>query len=89
MTIYPSFDSGYLMSREDCVSVALSCRQPWNHILPTMPSLGGRVGFDRVPELMKTMGRDVVFVLGSRIQQDPRGVVAAVQEFQRLLTQSL
>lgn len=89
MTIYPSFDSGYRMSREDCVSVALSCRQPWNHILPTMPSLGGRVGFDRVPELMKTMGRDVVFVLGSRIQQDPRGVVAAVQEFQRLLTQSL
>jgi hypothetical protein len=30
-----------------------------------------------------------VFVLGSRIQQDTCGVVAAVQEFQRVLTQSM
>jgi S-methyl-5-thioribulose 1-phosphate isomerase len=89
LTIYPSFDSGYLMSREDCVSVALSCREPWSHLLPTMPSLGGRVGPDRIPELTRIMGRDIVLVLGSRIQQDSRGVVAAVQEFQRVLTQAL
>ncbi|HKY72840.1 MAG TPA: RuBisCO large subunit C-terminal-like domain-containing protein [Nitrospira sp.] len=89
MTIYPSYDSGYLMSREDCVSVALSCRQPWGHLLPTMPSLGGGVGRDRIPELTRTMGRDVVFVLGSRLQKDTRGVVAAVQELRRALTESL
>lgn len=89
MTIYPSFDSDYVMSREDCASVALSCRQPWGHLLPAIPSLGGRVGLDRIPELRRTLGSDVVFVLGSRIQQDTRGVVAAVQEFQRVLTQSM
>jgi S-methyl-5-thioribulose 1-phosphate isomerase len=89
MTIYPGFDSGYMMSREDCASVALSCRQPWGRLLPVMPSLGGRVGIDRIPEVTRTLGRDVVFVLGSRIQQDTRGVVAAVQEFQRVLTQSM
>lgn len=88
MSIYPSFDSGYVMSKEDCVSVAVSCRQSWGHILPTMPSVGGRMGSDRIAELAKSLGRDVVFVLGSRIQQDQRGVVPAIEEFQRVLAES-
>lgn len=88
MTIYPSFDAGYLMSTEDCVSVAASCRQPWGHLLSTMPAVGGRIGADRIGGLVTALGRDTVFVLGSRIQQDHRGVVAAVEEFQQRLGQS-
>jgi len=88
LSIYPTFDAGYLMSKDDCVSVAISCRQPWGHLLPTMPSVGGRIGQDRIPETMTVLGRDIVLVLGSRIQQDPRGVVAAVAEFERVVRQS-
>jgi len=89
MTIYPSFDAGYLMSKEECLAVAVSCRQSWDHLLPTMPSVGGRIGPDRIPEFTTSLGQDVVFVLGSRIQQDQRGVATATEEFQRVLTQSL
>ena len=89
MTIYPSFDAGYLMSKDDCVAVAVSCRQSWDHLLPTMPAVGGRIGPDRIAELAAAIGQDVIFVLGSRIQQGHRGVVAAIEEFQRVLTQSL
>lgn len=88
LSIYPTFDAGYLMSKDDCVSVAISCRQPWGHLLPTMPSVGGRIGQDRIPETMTVLGRDIVLILGSRIQQDPRGVVAAVAEFERVVRQS-
>ena len=88
MSIYPSFDSGYAMSKDDCVSVAVSCRQSWDHIPPTMPAVGGRMGPDRTAELATTLGRDVVFVLGSRIQQGPHRVVAAIEEFQRVLAES-
>ena len=88
MSISPSFDTGYVMSKDDCVSVAVGCRRSWDHIRPTMPSVGGRMGPDRIAELTQSLGRDVVFVLGSRIQQDQRGVVAAIQEFQRLLAES-
>lgn len=88
MSIYPSFDTGYVMSKDDCISVAVNCRQSWNNILPTMPSVGGRMGPDRIAELAQSLGRDVVFVLGSRIQQDQRGVVAAIQEFQQVLAES-
>jgi ribulose-bisphosphate carboxylase large chain len=86
MVIYPGFDAGYLMSKDDCISVAACCRQPWGHLLPSMPSVGGRIGRDRISDLAAALGRDIVFVLGSRIQQDERGVVAAIEEFQRELT---
>jgi ribulose-bisphosphate carboxylase large chain len=82
MTICPSFDAGYAMSKDDCLSVAETCRQPWGHLLSTMPSIGGRIGTDRIAGLAAALKHDLVFVLGSRIQQDQRGVVAAIEEFQ-------
>jgi ribulose-bisphosphate carboxylase large chain len=85
MSIYPSFDADYLLSKEDCVSVAESCRQPWGPISPTMPAVGGRIGRDRIAELTTAFGHEVVYVLGSRIQQDSRGVAAAIEDFQRAL----
>ena len=42
MTIYPSFDAGYTMSKETA-SVAVDCRQPWAHIMPMMSAVGGRM----------------------------------------------
>ena len=88
ITIYPSFDSGYPMSREDCIAVADSCRQPWEQVRPTMPSVGGRVGPERMADLGSVLGRDLVMIVGSRVQQEPGGVVAALKEFHRVLSQS-
>ena len=85
LSVCPAFDAGYLMSKDDCVAVAAGCRQRWNHLLPVMPAVGGRVAIDRIAELRAALGQDVVFVLGSRIQQDPRGVVTAIEELQREL----
>ena len=89
LTIYPSFDAGYLMSKDDCRSVAANCRQSWDHILPTMPAVGGRIGVDRIAELTASLGQDIVFVLGSRIQEDRRGVATAIEEFQRRVREVL
>jgi len=89
LTIYPSFDAGYRMSKEECISVAVNSRQPWAHLLSTMPAVGGRMGVERIAELTACLGREVVFVLGSRIQQHQRGVVAAIDDFQMMLTRSV
>ena len=88
MTVYPGFGGDYVMSKEDCASVAVHCRQAWGPILPAMPAVGGRIDVHRIAELTTTLSQDAVFVLGSRIQQDQRGVVAAVEEFQLVVAQS-
>jgi len=79
LSIYPAFSSGYLISEEDCVAVADACRQVWGRLKPMVPAVGGRIGPERLTELILTVGIDSMVILGSRVQQHPRGVVAAIQ----------
>ena len=88
LTIFPAFDAGYRMRQDECVAIAAACTKSWDPLLPTMPAIGGRIGVDRVSELTRALGRDIAFVLGSRIQQHERGVMAAVEEFERALAKS-
>lgn len=83
ISIYPSYGTGYAMTKEDCVAIAAACRSPWRHLRPMAPTAAGRIGFEQVAEVGPLYGRDVVFILGSRIQQDPRGLIAAIQRVVR------
>lgn len=85
LSIYPAFGSDYPMSQQDCVSVAEHCRQSWGCLRSMMPAVGGRINLERLVELNSVLGTDMMFVLGSRIQQFPGGVVAAMKEFHRVL----
>ncbi len=88
LSIYPAFGSGYPMSQQECVSVADHCRQAWGAIKPIMPAIGGRIGIERIVELGSVLGRDAIFVLGSRMQQNPENIVAAMNVLHRALTES-
>jgi ribulose-bisphosphate carboxylase large chain len=81
ISIYPSYGTGYAMTKEDCVAIAAASRSPWHYLRPMAPTAAGRIGFEQVAELGSLYGPDVVFILGSRIQEDPRGLVAAAQRF--------
>ena len=76
------------MTQEECLSVANGCRQPWEQLSSTMPAVGGRIGPERLAELSASLGRDAIFVLGSRLQKEPGGIVSALQAFHRVLAKS-
>lgn len=88
ITIYPAFGSDFLMSQSECLSAAASCRQSWGQLRSTMPAVGGRIGAERLTELGTVLGRDTIFVLGSRLQQDPDGMTQAIQVLHRVLVNS-
>jgi hypothetical protein len=50
-----------------------------------MPAVGGRIGAERLIELGNSLGRDTIFVLGSRLQKEPDGIEPAIQAFHRVL----
>jgi ribulose-bisphosphate carboxylase large chain len=85
VSIYPAFGSDYPMSQQDCCLVAEHGRQSWGCLRSMMPGVGGRIGLERLVELESVLGRDMMMILGSRIQQFPGGVVAAMTEFRRVL----
>jgi ribulose 1,5-bisphosphate carboxylase large subunit-like protein len=76
------------MTKDECVAVAANCTKSWGHLLPTMPAIGGRIGIDRIADVTGALGKDIVFVLGSRIQQDQRGVAGAIEAFERVLSKT-
>jgi len=80
-TLYPIYGSEYAMSRADCAAIKEETGAPWGRLRPIFPTAAGRIGFDRIAELCAFYGRDVLFVLGSRIQQETDGVVRACQKF--------
>jgi len=88
LSIYPAFGSDYPMSQQDCVSVAEHSRQSWGCLKSMMPAVGGRMGIKRIVELGSVLGRDAIFVLGSRMQQNPENIVTAVNALHRALTES-
>ena len=85
LSIYPAFGSDYPMSQEDCVSVAEHCRRSWGCLRSMMPAVGGRIGPERLGELGSALGKELIVILGSRIQQFPGGIEAAMKEFHRIL----
>ncbi len=87
LSIYPAFGSDYPMSQSDCVLIAAHCRQSWGCLCSMMPAVGGRIGPERLVELGAALGRDMVFIVGSRVQQFPGGIVAAMKEFHRILAE--
>ncbi|MBS0182991.1 MAG: hypothetical protein JSS39_11365 [Nitrospira sp.] len=85
LSIYPAFGSDYPMSQQACVSVAEHCRRSWGCLKSMMPAVGGRIGPDRLVELRSAIGQETIFILGSRIQQFPGGIVAAMKELHRVV----
>ena len=81
VSVYPSMDSGYPMMQADYLAIAQACRSPWGNIKPTLPTAAGRISVDRVRPLIDLVGSDVLFILGSRIQQDIKSPSSATKQF--------
>ncbi|HSN03556.1 MAG TPA: RuBisCO large subunit C-terminal-like domain-containing protein [Nitrospira sp.] len=81
ISIFPACGSGFPVSRADCRDIASACREPWSTLEPIFPTAAGRMSEGRIAEMLDLYGRDVVFVLGSRVRLDPAGVTAACERF--------
>jgi ribulose-bisphosphate carboxylase large chain len=83
LSIYPGSGTGYAMTKQDCVAIATTCRASWQHFRSTAPTAAGRVGPEQVQSAAELYGRDVVFILGSRIQQHSQDLISATAQFMK------
>lgn len=80
VSIYPTWGETFGLTREDCAAIADAAQRtsPDLGALPAIfPTAAGRMGAEQIAEICDLYGRNVVFILGSRIQQDSAGVQAA------------
>lgn len=80
-SIYPGFGLEFPIGRRDCRAIASACRESWGSLAPILPTAAGRMTAGRVSEQCALYGRDVLFIVGSRVQAEPGGVVRACARF--------
>jgi ribulose-bisphosphate carboxylase large chain len=64
VSIYPSSDGHYSLSRENCRHIASETALPWGHVRPIFPTAAGRISRDRIKEVVELYGKDVVIIVG-------------------------
>lgn len=63
--IYPNFGGRFSFTREECADIARAASSPMGHIRPIFPCPGGGMTLQRIPELLKFYGKDVIFLVGA------------------------
>ncbi len=82
-SIFPSHGGRFPFSRRDCRAIAKGCSEakcPWR---PILPAPGGGITLERMPELIRFYGTDVLFLMGGGLFRHPRGLVAGCRAFRR------
>lgn len=80
-SLYPIYHAGFPITRDDCRAIAKTCGEPWGQLKPIFPTAAGRMGFERVLEMCEFYGQDLLFIVGSSIQQHRAGLVKACRLF--------
>lgn len=72
--IFPSYGGRFTFSEEQCRGIAAGCHEPFAGLAPALPTPGGGMTVERVPELVEFYGRDVLLLIGGALHRggDPR-----------------
>lgn len=83
--IYPNFGGHFGFTREECLSIAKACAADLGGPRAIAAAPGGGMTFARVPEMRAAYGKDVMYLIGGALLQEPnlvdacRRLVAIVQ----------
>lgn len=69
--IYPNYGGRFGFTREECRSIARACAEPLGSLKAIVPAPGGGVKFDRIPDMREAYGRDVMYLVGGALLQEP------------------
>lgn len=76
---------GYPLLYQKYIQTIKQLVLPWQHILPSMPSLGGGVHPGMVQKYMREVGNDIVLAAGGAIQGHPGGAAAGAKAMRQAI----
>lgn len=84
-SIFPNFGGRFSFSREECKSIADSTVAPMAHLKPILPSPGGGMSLNRVPEMLELYGREVIFLIGGGLHKHGENLVESCRHFRKMV----
>jgi ribulose-bisphosphate carboxylase large chain len=84
-SIYPNYGGRFSFSRGECRSIVAGCRAPMGRLRQILPCPGGGMTLQRIPELCRFYGSDVIFLVGGDLLAHGPSIVENCRLFRRLV----
>ena len=84
-SIFPNFGGRFSFSREECKSIANGTVMPMAHLKPILPSPGGGMNLNRIPEMLELYGREVIFLIGGGLHKHGDNLVENCKYFRKIV----
>jgi len=84
-TVFPNFGGRFSFSREECKEIAKAAREPMGNLKPIFPAPGGGMSLARVPEMLETYGRDLIFLIGGGLFRHGPDLVENCRYFRKMV----
>lgn len=68
--VFPSFGGRFSFTPEQCRAIADGCLRPFAGLAASVPTPGGGMSVQRVPELVDFYGPDVMLLIGGELHRD-------------------
>jgi ribulose-bisphosphate carboxylase large chain len=84
-TIFPNFGGRFSFSRKECADIVAGTEVAMGNIKTIFPAPGGGMSLDRVPEMLATYGRDLIFLIGGGLFQHGPDLVENCRFFRKMV----
>lgn len=84
-SIYPNYGGRFSFSRAECRTIVEGCRVPMGHLRPILPCPGGGMSLDRVPELLRFYGNEVILLVGGGLLKHGPDVVENCRTLRKMV----
>ena len=85
-SIYPNWGGRFSFSRKECRSIVEGATVSMGHLKPIFPTPGGGMSLERVPEMRRFYGKDVILLMGGGLFQGGPDLAANCRHFLSLLS---
>jgi len=86
--VYPNFGGRFSFSMEECQNIVAATQDAMGHLKPIFPAPGGGMTLERIPELMKVYGKEVLFLMGGGLFKPGRSLADNCKAFLALVEQA-
>lgn len=83
--IYPNYGGRFSFTLEDCVNIVHGANASMHHIKPMFSAPGGGMSLERIPEMVETYGKDVIFLIGGALHKMGPDLVENCRQYMKAL----
>ena len=84
-TIFPNFGGRFSFTREQCRDIVDGTSVTMGHVRTIFPAPGGGMSLDRVPDMLATYGRELIFLIGGGLFKHGPDLAENCRYFRRMV----